>query len=248
MKKIFTYRIILSTLLMSAAALTGCDRQLSELTPSIKLEQGLVYHFPFDGNSTNLINNEHYEIINDSYSADRFGEANKALSLGCKCGPSKGLSGVDIGLGKEEGATSVWVNFNSFNDSDHPLFFKGDQYNELPASYYIFATIDGAFFFYRDDPNNDEKAIITEKVFEPKKWHHILFRWSDSKKIVEIFVDGIIVGSEAYATATPNDREERTDIAYGERNGYGFYYQGKMDDLRVYDRWLNDDEVAALAQ
>lgn len=248
MKKIFIFRFILVMLLTSGMSLTGCDKHSKELVPSVELDQGLVYHFPFDGNSVNVVNNENYKIINDSYTRDRFGEAHKALSLGCKCGPSKGLSGVDLGLGSPEGATSIWINIDTLGNMFPPLFFKGAKYTELPATYLIFVLDQGQLFFYRDDPNNDEKAIITEKVFEPKKWHHILFRWSDREKIVEIFVDGKKVGSEPYATALPNDRVERLDIAYAETDRNKIYYQGKMDDLRIYDRWLNDEEVAALAQ
>jgi hypothetical protein len=256
-----TFRMIFPMIFASAVALIGCDKQSEEVKPSIELDQGLVYHFPFDGNTTNIVNNEHYEVPNDSYLANRFNEANKALSLGCNCGLSSGLEDVRLGLGSEEGATSVWVNFNEFEESQ-PIFYRGYYHNIAFTDYDFFTsdTTPGTLIFMA--PGTEEYSHVIPNAFQAKQWRHFLIRWSNREAVLDVFLSGKKVYSAAYngrgVIPDPPDNpavggKYLARVAYShnraqEGDPMSYFYRGRMDDLRVYDRWLNDDEVAALAK
>ncbi|QNL52040.1 hypothetical protein H8S90_10950 [Olivibacter sp. SDN3] len=62
------------------------------------------------------------KVTNASYSDDRFGDARKALSLGCKCGLSDGgLRNVYLGLDSPEGAMSIWMYLNDLDEINRYL-------------------------------------------------------------------------------------------------------------------------------
>lgn len=246
--KTFTFRIVLSIIFASTIVLTGCDKRSEELLPAIELAQGLVYHFPFDGNSINVVNNENYEIHNAFYSTDRFGEADKALSLGCKCGLSYGgLRNVDLGLGTTEGATSIWLNMNELN-TIQPIFFKGYNADAHPFDYSIFAFPNGSLQFFWTGLNPDDESVIVPDVFTAEQWQHLLIRWSQNTGVIELFTNGKKVMSKPYQEG-PGMSDVPLFVGFNPiRGGDDEYYRGKMDDFRVYDRWLNDSEVVALAK
>ena len=252
MKRNFTLPFILLLIFAATAVLCGCDKESAELAPAVALDRGLTYHFPFDGNSTNVVDNKTFEIDKASYSIDRFGEAGKALMLGCKCGFSQGMHNIDLRLGAPEGALSIWVNFDELN-SVQPLFFKGFLGDALPFTYSISATASKGLAFYwtgleHDSDQGETPYRDVPNVFAIKKWQHLLFRWSNNEGLVEIFVSGKKVLSEKYI-GTGVTESDPTSVAYTPKKvGEDMYYRGRMDDFRIYDRWLNDEEVIALAK
>jgi len=253
MKRNFTLPFILLLIFAATAVLCGCDKESAELAPTVALDRGLTYYFPFDGNSTNVVDNKTFEIDKASYSIDRFGEASKALMLGCKCGSSVGMYGIDLRLGAPEGALSIWVNFDDLN-SVQPLFFKGIYGDTNPLDYSISTTSSKGIGFYwigleHDSDQGETPFRDIPNVFAIKKWQHLLFRWSNNEGVVEIFVSGKKVLSEKYLGKGVEEEAFGTNVAYIENKvGEDTYYRGRMDDLRIYDRWLNDEEVIALAK
>lgn len=252
MKRNFTQPFILLLIFATTAVLCGCDKGSSELAPTVALDKGLTYYFPFDGNSTNVVDNKTFKIDKASYSIDRFGEAGKALMLGCKCGFSQGMSGVDLRLGAPEGALSIWVNFDELN-SVQPLFFKGFLGDALPFTYSIDAIASKGLAFYwtgleHDSDQGEAPYREIHNVLAIKKWQHLLFRWSNNEGVVEIFVSGKKVLSEKYI-GTGVTESDPTSVAYKPNKvDEDMYYRGRMDDFRIYDRWLNDEEVIALTK
>ncbi|WP_197428433.1 LamG domain-containing protein [Halapricum sp. CBA1109] len=78
-------------------------------------------------------------------------------------------------------------------------------------------------------------------------WHHILLTWDGSS--LALYLDG---------TEISRDDSQSGDIVHSDRplfvgrgdNGYTTYYgmEGRLDDLRLYDRALSPEEVAAVAE
>ena len=75
------------------------------------------------------------------------------------------------------------------------------------------------------------------------QWHHIAGSYNASTNTLQAFVDGVLVGSEAgngnivYGTGA--------DFHIGSMNG-SRYFRGNLDELKVFDQALSENEVAAL--
>ena len=75
------------------------------------------------------------------------------------------------------------------------------------------------------------------------RWHHVTLTVDkDQNDGMRIFVDGDIAGS-ADATGV-HDLSTPYDLTIGSKEGW---FDGCIDDVRIYDRALTDTEVGALA-
>lgn len=94
-------------------------------------------------------------------------------------------------------------------------------------------SLSGGTVHYLDSP------ALTQGV-----WHHAAGTWDGTTK--RLYIDGVEVSSVASTSSYDNH-----ELLLGaDQNGgtTALYWAGTLDDLRIYDRALSADEIAALAQ
>ncbi|MEL0120490.1 MAG: immunoglobulin-like domain-containing protein, partial [Opitutae bacterium] len=94
---------------------------------------------------------------------------------------------------------------------------------------------------------NDHTA--TGDILDDGEWHHVAASWDG--RIRTLYIDGEInVQSSSSGSIKPTNR--LLVIGARDNGGYGMpesaWYNGKLDDIAIYDRALKPDEVAALAE
>ncbi len=77
------------------------------------------------------------------------------------------------------------------------------------------------------------------------EWHHVAATWSGTEK--RIYVDGGLGGVVTGVTALDSNEQIRVGADF-DVNMPVFFFGGAMDELRFYDRPLDETEVAALAK
>lgn len=91
------------------------------------------------------------------------------------------------------------------------------------------------------------KGLTVGKV-NMNEWHHVVMRYNAKDQTLDGFVDGVksadkITGEKQWG--------EKLYYAFGSHDstnlGQGGFFTGMMDDIRVYNRVLTDDEVKSLA-
>ena len=75
-----------------------------------------------------------------------------------------------------------------------------------------------------------------------EKWFHVVGTYNGAA--VKIYIDGVEAGSRAYSTAISNSSQVLT---LGQMTSSPFNFDGKMDDVRMYDRALIANEIRLLA-
>lgn len=75
----------------------------------------------------------------------------------------------------------------------------------------------------------------------PGQWHHIAVTYEQGT--IRIFIDGAQQGSKTGAEALTAAGAYSVGA-----NGWGSNYNGVIDDIRVFSRTLNEEEIAALAE
>ena len=76
------------------------------------------------------------------------------------------------------------------------------------------------------------------------RWYHIAVVFGPR---VKIYVDGILRTSDSDANGLNQPRVGKTSpLQFGRLNGKSFV--GFIDDLRIYDRALNENDMKALAE
>ena len=88
-------------------------------------------------------------------------------------------------------------------------------------------------------PQSD--GLVSTSSLADGQWHHVAAVYDGARKF--LFVDGVLEASKAYAgTIRTNDLPVQLGLNAEFPQGQ---YDGRLDDLRIYDRALSGDEVRA---
>ncbi len=99
-----------------------------------------------------------------------------------------------------------------------------------------------------DPPENAVPFGVSSVAYDPGVWHHLVSVVDDTSKTVSLYVDGQLAGTNSY-TGTLRDYGT-TPYYIGTSNhdasAYNWFFDGFIDDVRVFDQALSDTEVANL--
>jgi hypothetical protein len=130
------------------------------------------------------------------------------------------------------GTLSAWVKPDD-KRLDDPVFSKGDGYGLFAADY---NTLAPSGFIGRE-------WLISESDLVTGDWTHVAVTF-DQGAPSAIYVDGVAVPSwSAQASADPISADG--PLTVGAATAFGNWFDGRIDDVRVYDVALTATEVAA---
>ena len=127
-----------------------------------------------------------------------------------------------------------WWQGNGIIDADVPF-----QDNDFGVSLFT-NTI--AFGVGRHTADADFSVIGSTPVNDGS-WHHCVATRNSDSGLISLYIDGVLQGqgntNTAALTASPT-------IRFGSMNTDERFFDGKLDEIKIYDRELGDQEVAAL--
>jgi hypothetical protein len=85
---------------------------------------------------------------------------------------------------------------------------------------------------------------VIDRPFMPGKWVNLCATFDGS--IRRFYVDGVRIASITSPTPPPTKANLRIGGLYGGTTDFDHYFQGAIDDVRIYNRALSDDEVRLL--
>jgi hypothetical protein len=88
---------------------------------------------------------------------------------------------------------------------------------------------------------NDGTALISTAAPSTGSWHHIAYTWDGSNN--RLYVDGVAVTP----TAVAHDTAAVSSAFIGATNAGADFFNGSLDEVRVYNRALGARDIAALA-
>ncbi len=209
---------------------------------------GLVAHYPFNGNANDESGNGNNGTVNGAtLTEDRFGNINSAYKF-------DGVNDyIKIGNSSLKNSTiSLWFNINSYPDKD------SKDYNTLITNVNQSQNLTGLTLQINDDSilgasygNNsiwkEFNAGNIDVLCANKKWCHLILISDSITKESKIFLNG-----ELKNTLSNNANFIETEfekILLGARyymSKYDFFHDGDIDDIKIYDRVLTECEVKAL--
>jgi len=201
------------------------------------LTNGLVGYYPFDGNANDMSGNSNHGIPQNgvALTTDRFGNANKAYSFDgmndfINCGTNIDLK-------------------NSFSISFFSYTYSNTGLNPSLVSRGIAAVNQGLhlmlgsnyfrFAFYGNDLNTGT-GVVANNI-----WTFWSFTYDKVTQSRKIYKNGILIASDSSIPCDCNTG----DLVFG-RNSYvasnNGFYNGKLDDIRIYNRAITASEVLTL--
>ena len=128
----------------------------------------------------------------------------------------------------------MWVNPDDGNADGTLLSQFGD--GEFDVSVWI-ELVNGKPVFSFGDGKTEMLTVSSSVSFPKKNWGHLTCTRDGST--ASIYIDGVLVASESY-DFEPVELNVQIFISDGE-------YEGKIDEFRIYEGSLSDEEIGLLA-
>ena len=231
------YRIVLAVFLFFAAAPIV-------ITAQVNLQEGLIIYYAFSGDANDESGNGYHGIVQGAtLTEDRHGEPDKAYLFN-KAEEDHILVSVML-PDMTQLSISVWI---YLMETDENATIICDATTD-PGNDFLMNVTNGSIGI-RADKNDAALKYEDGAVFDLNisgAWHHLAWLMGASQS--SIYLDGELV---FYIEETANQQGYHADQAsLGRRfvlNTGDFYFDGKMDEFRLYDRLLTLEEVQALAE
>lgn len=196
--------------------------------------RGLVAYYPFDGNAKDKSgNHNHGEMHGTRPTADRKGRLDSAMLFG-EGNYISVPSSPSLNSPKDQITIAAWVRVNERNRNRFtPIVCKGrcKQYQFI---------MDGGDLILKSPSMG--MNIRSGFAFLRGQWQH--FAISFDASLVRAYINGSFVGASMVSGNFPPSDE---DLYIGEDCHSGDdCLRGAMDELRIYNRALTDDEIKAV--
>lgn len=224
-----------------------------------QLNNGLVAHYPFDGNGNDVSGNNINPVTNKAIpAADRFGNPNMAYQFS---GDSNTYIEIahDAKLNVKQSKTiSFWHKVDTIPTRQFPgLIYKEGPTFGFPTfgfqlnhdnGYALRDRFKVGFWFGNGTTN--KLLSLKESYLDTSymgKWVHVLGTYSYTTGIQKIYLNGVlndsaVVGAYIADTSTKNMQIGRSTA----QNFNANYFRGFIDDIRIYGRALSDNEIDSL--
>jgi hypothetical protein len=208
---------------------------------------GLVAYYPFNGNANDESGNGFNGTVNGAtLTTDRFNTENSAYSFN---GENNFINLGNLG-GYSSHSFSGWFKIEGQQDGWGVLVSK--LYNDL---YFAMNSE------IRIDPDYGEGYKVSVQVgtgtiwdgpimnntVNSESWHNFVFIYDDNEKTIKVYIDNSLFGSKI---VTGYSDEALTPTYIGARPYWNgptvFFFKGKIDDVRIYNRALNSAEIQSI--
>ncbi len=197
------------------------------------LSNGLIAYYPFNGNADDESGNGNDGMVYGPVPCeDRFGNSDQAY---CFDGYNDFIVlNSDFSLKKV--SVALWIKPDTI-PQEGSIFFKSNDYlNDwglfLRDSLHLL-----------DDIYDDNEQLYKTEI--STDWHFVVAILGHKKQNL-LYVDGKLVGSGDYAGGTWKDINGKIYIGQRGTSRFNGYFNGKIDDIRIYKRVLSENEIQLL--
>jgi hypothetical protein len=199
----------------------------------------LIGHYPFNGNTDDESGNGfHGSASGAKLSADRFGLDSTAYSFNgtgdyILLSNNFDLLPRTISLWFNTTNMNYIENYGSIYQSDNPSLSNGNvgmAIKDINGRKTVIMTISGV----------TDTAIISAY-----NWYHVVLV-SDSLNSVSFYLDGKLISKKKFKNNLRSINGVNNTVVGSDRHASGNYFQGLIDDIRIYNMALSKSEINAL--
>ena len=207
----------------------------SGYTLTVRPPDSTLFSVPFDGSLTAVSGEAPFSPFRAVYS---IGIASPALTLVTQSSLSYKKANI---LNPIDGAIELWIKpyWNGNDNNNHQILRFGDSGG-------IHITKDNAnalrLTLNRYGAKGGAEISVNTDVsgWKSGDWHHLVFTWSNSKKVIEIYVDSQIKARHSFNQTLPDILSDELFLGGDRQSGYLY---SVIDELNVYNKVLSEKEV-----
>ncbi len=224
------------------------------------LKLGLIVYYPFNNSTADMSGNGNDgTATNITSTTDRFGNSNAAYYFQNGGGADSSWITVkdkpSLRLYNTDYTINVWVNADQYS-SDYGAIIMDKRGHVSSAcwalgmtgkrNFYHSITETGVPFLSVSDEGG-VPILPAKNQLGIGSWHMITIRYYLSSHNAYIYIDGVL--NNMTSKIPPPGTDNNADIYIGKDNpadSGGFYFQGKIDDVRIYNRAISDFQINQL--
>jgi len=205
------------------------------------LNNGLIAYYPFSGDANDASGNGfNGTIVGSILSSDQFDNPNNTYQFN---GTSDYIDTIPAHLIPSSISFSAWVYPTRLLENGMQIF--GSIESASGGKDGINGSYGGngnliKFSCYQNNLLVGQTVTTLTTALPLNIWSHVVFILNDTNE-ASIYVDGDVVGSENFSTAC--DTHDRTLMIGKSVRSQNQSFEGKIDEVRIYDRALTTAEV-----
>jgi|GEM_PF-3817051 len=213
--------------------------------------ENLVAEYIFNGNALDESGNGFDgEVFGATLTTDRFGKADKAYWFNGDDNYIGLAKAADMGLTNSSFSVSAWFNVDAFDHcGDETILGNDVVYNTYCGLTYVIRTdtsysggthVHNPLMSFYGEP---DYSVYSDEYITENSWYHMVFVYDAVNKLKSVYINGQL---DTTSTCEPYIGTEQLLIG---RWGGGYvshgktYFYGKIDDMRIYNKTLNQEEV-----
>ncbi len=199
----------------------------------VDITDGLVGHYPFDGNAEDAIGSNHGSIVGAQLTTDRFGNPDAAYQFD---GIDDRIECQSINLGTQM-SISIWINISQLKNYGDPLGAQNQWTFTTYADGHTWSAVGNGW---------TPRYISSAGFFSENLWTHLVMTLDNGT--LKLYKDGVLAGQGTGPAVTLNSSFHIGARKYPDTDGLIYPFSGKVDDIRFYNRPINSSEVTAIFQ
>jgi hypothetical protein len=222
------------------------EQSVSVFTPGDVPENGLIAHFPLDDSPPENAAGGSTGTVEGDPVTDAKGFVGSAYEFD---GEDDYVSLPEFGSGTSSITLSMWVNTETWGDSDsftQLLFLGGPVPDHTGLEVWIPSEVTTPELLYWNGESASPLATA-ESTPQTGEWVHLCGVYDDESGTGTIYIDGAASGSASVQANIDLDPVDNTLAAHPQGEPAERFFQGRIDELRVYDRALSQGEVLSIA-
>jgi hypothetical protein len=212
------------------------------------LKNGLIAYYPFNGNANDESGNNISGVINSAKTTTNRYEVNNSAYL---FNNSSIYIPYDNKLKTTNLTTSTWIKPNSYNPDNYSVIinrFEQGYNNPGGETWQVILTNKEIWFQILGtgtSPNSNNTILKAPKIIPLNIWSLITCTYDG--KTMKIYVNGIEQISQSTSIIMNTNGTSGISIGVSRQaNGIFHYFDGKIDDVGMWNRSLNADEILYL--
>lgn len=233
------FQLLLLSLLV--LVIFSCEITIREADDFKELD-GLIAYYPFNGDAKDVSGSGNHGIVyGANLTKDRFGRANSAYSF----------DGVDdqivishassLDLYGSNGSYSLSIWAQAGNHGKSRLIEKWDERKQTPYPF-SFQVDSGSLNGIVYD-GEQVSSVVVDNPWDGR-WHHIVFLVDATEETLSVYFDGRLVSTQSLSVT--KSIRNTSDLYIGAGVDVDRYFRGDIDDIRIVDRVVTDEEIIDL--
>ena len=218
---------------------SSCQHDVSQC--EVAPHANLSHYWPMDAITNGLI---------EDVEGNKDGTVNGSTLVTGKASDALDFDGTDdyVDVGVIDGGSEItiagWFRADSFGISDARLVSKATGTGEQDH-YFMISTLEssGAKLRFRLSTGGSTSTLIGSSPISTGSWIHFT-AWYDGSQM-RLYQDGLLVGTLAKNGMI--DTNATAPVNIGRNPVGGKYFDGSLDDVRIYNRALDQSEIDELA-